>query len=53
MTAFWVVTSCVVYGGVGCKRRGGKGTLEEQITEEYLKKVVIIHWAQGMVVLLV
>lgn len=37
----------------GLQEKGGKGTLEEQITEEYLKKVVIIHWAQGMLVLLV
>jgi len=27
----------------GLQEKGGKGTLEEQITEEYLKKVVIIH----------
>ena len=53
MMIFWVVTFYAVYEGMGCKRSGRRELLNNKLPKNTWGKKGIVHWAEGMPVLLV
>ena len=53
MMIFWVVTFYAVYEGMGGKRNGRRELLNNKLPKNTWGKNGIVHWAEGMPVLLV
>jgi len=53
MMIFWVVTFYAVYEGMGCKRSGRRELLNNKLPKNTWGKNGIVHWVEGMPVLLV